>query len=56
MAATSRNLVFRTGRSRGPSDLRFTIYDLRGSDGVITALVIRAPGDLRCAALVNRTS
>jgi len=32
------------------------MYDLRGSDGVIAALAIRAPGDLRRAALVNRTS
>src|SRR6266545_3247406 len=34
----SMNLAIRTGRSLGPSDLRFTIYDLRVSDGVIAAL------------------
>ncbi len=38
-------------------DVRFTMYDLRGSDGVITALAIRASGDLRCVRksyIVNR--
>src|SRR6266542_5013492 len=34
----SMNLAIRTGRSPGPSDLRFTMYDLRGSDGVLAAL------------------
>src|SRR6266545_2085779 len=34
----SMNLANRTGRSPGPSDLRFTMYDLRGSDGGIAAL------------------
>src|SRR6266542_5916411 len=39
------NLAIRTGRSPGPGDLRWTIYDgrftmddLRGSDGVLAAL------------------